>query len=112
LEDYHSLCAERNNPVDDSRLHVGQNEIGTLLTDWVKQLLQNKPAPGEYQKGTSLSFTERIPAITHEAFGIVKSVSLYIVLGVAIGGLLHGYIPTGFFETYISKDNPLAVPIA
>jgi len=25
---------------------------------------------------------------------------------------LHGYIPTGFFETYISKDNPLAVPIA
>jgi hypothetical protein len=25
---------------------------------------------------------------------------------------MHGYIPTGFFEKYISKDNPFAVPIA
>ena len=25
---------------------------------------------------------------------------------------MHGFIPTGFFETYISKDNPFAVPIA
>jgi uncharacterized membrane protein YraQ (UPF0718 family) len=25
---------------------------------------------------------------------------------------MHGFIPTGFFEAYITKDNPLAVPIA
>lgn len=25
---------------------------------------------------------------------------------------MHGFIPTGFFETYISKNNPFAVPIA
>lgn len=25
---------------------------------------------------------------------------------------MHGFIPTGFFETYISKENPFAVPIA
>ena len=25
---------------------------------------------------------------------------------------MHGFIPTGFFEAYISKDNPFAVPIA
>ena len=25
---------------------------------------------------------------------------------------MHGFIPTGFFEDYISKDNPLAVPLA
>ena len=25
---------------------------------------------------------------------------------------MHGFIPTGFFEEYISKDNPFAVPIA
>ncbi|MDD4151881.1 MAG: permease, partial [Candidatus Gracilibacteria bacterium] len=25
---------------------------------------------------------------------------------------IHGFVPSGFFETYISKDNPFAVPIA
>lgn len=25
---------------------------------------------------------------------------------------MHGFIPTGFFEQYISKNNPFAVPIA
>ena len=25
---------------------------------------------------------------------------------------MHGFIPTGFFEEYISKDNPFAVPLA
>ena len=25
---------------------------------------------------------------------------------------MHGFIPTGFFEQYITKENPFAVPIA
>jgi len=91
---------------------LGRMKLESLLTDWVKQLLNNKPVKNEYLEEAPLSFTNRIPAIMKEAFGIVKSVSLYILIGVAIGGLMHGYIPTGFFETYISKDNPLAVPVA
>jgi uncharacterized protein len=91
---------------------LGRMKLESLLTDWVKQLLNNKPVKNEYLEEAPLSFTNRLPAIMKEAFGIVKSVSLYILIGVAIGGLMHGYIPTGFFETYISKDNPLAVPVA
>lgn len=90
---------------------LGRMKLEPLLTDWVKQLLSNKQIQSEYQE-ESLSFIGRIPAITNEALGIVKGVSLYILIGIAIGGLMHGYIPTGFFETYISKDNPLAVPLA
>ena len=59
-----------------------------------------------------MSFFQRIPAIIKEAAGIVKGVSLYILIGIAVGGLMHGFIPTGFFEAYISKSNPFAVPIA
>ena len=50
--------------------------------------------------------------ILKEAFDIVKGVGPYIIIGIAIGGLMHGFIPTGFFEAYISKENPFAVPIA
>jgi len=35
-----------------------------------------------------------------------------VLAGISIGALMHGFIPTGFFESYISKDNPFAVPIA
>ena len=90
---------------------LGRMKLETLLTDWVKQLLTNKQDLSEYQE-ESLSFIARIPAIANEALGIVKGVSLYILIGIAIGGLMHGYIPTGFFEEYISKSNPLAVPLA
>lgn len=90
---------------------LGRMKLETLLTEWVKQLLSNKQVQSEYQD-ESLSFIARIPAIAKEALGIVKGVSLYILIGIAIGGLMHGYIPTGFFEEYISKSNPLAVPLA
>lgn len=43
---------------------------------------------------------------------ILKGIILYVIIGIAIGGLMHGYIPEGFFEQYMNKDNLFAVPIA
>lgn len=91
---------------------LGRMKLESLLTDWVKQLLINKQVIYEGEAEVSLSFYKRVPAILKEALEIVKGVALYILLGIAIGGIMHGYIPTGFFEAYISKSNPFAVPIA
>jgi uncharacterized protein len=91
---------------------LGRLRLEPLLTPWVRQLLKSPP-PGEpLEEGRPLTLRERLPHITREARDIVKGVAPYILLGIAIGGLMHGYIPTGFFETYISKDNLLAVPLA
>jgi uncharacterized protein len=87
-------------------------KLESLLTDWVKELLKNKQATDENFDEQPQSFLQRIPAIIREAAGIVKGVSLYILIGIAVGGLMHGFIPTGFFEAYISKSNPFAVPLA
>lgn len=91
---------------------LGRMKLESLLTDWVKQLLINKQVIYEGEAEVSLSFSKRVPGILKEALEIVKGVALYILLGIAIGGIMHGYIPTGFFEAYISKSNPFAVPIA
>jgi uncharacterized membrane protein YraQ (UPF0718 family) len=91
---------------------LGRMKLEPLLTDWVKQLLINKQVINEGEAEVSLSFYKRVPGILKEALEIVKGVALYILLGIAIGGIMHGYIPTGFFEAYISKSNPFAVPIA
>lgn len=91
---------------------IGKLKLEHLLTDWVKKILENKQVVDENYTEERQSFIQRLPIIGKEALGIVKGVSLYILIGIAIGGVMHGFIPTGFFEAYISKDNPFAVPIA
>jgi uncharacterized membrane protein YraQ (UPF0718 family) len=91
---------------------LGKMKLEHLLTDWVKKILENKQVADENYEEEKQTFVQRLPSIGKEALGIVKGVSLYILIGIAIGGLMHGFIPTGFFEAYISKDNPFAVPIA
>ena len=91
---------------------LSKMKLEHLLTDWVKKILENKNASGEILIEESKTFSQRISIIAKEAFDIVKGVSLYIIGGIAIGGLMHGFIPTGFFEAYIGKDNFFAVPIA
>lgn len=91
---------------------LGKMKLENLLTDWVKKVIQNRQHNAEDEALTTQSFNQRFPSILAEALGIIKGVAWYIVIGVAIGGLMHGYIPTGFFEQYIAKENPFAVPLA
>ena len=50
------------------------------------------------------------------ALGESKSITLrvlpYLVLGIGIGALIHGYAPADFLSSIAGKDNVLAVPIA
>lgn len=46
------------------------------------------------------------------AFNTVKSLAIYILLGLSLGAFMHGYIPQEFFVKYLGSDNLLAVPIA
>jgi len=61
---------------------------------------------------------EKIPFIKlfktfwNEGFEITKKIILYVLIGIAVGAFIHGFVPTGFFEEYITKDNIFAVPIA
>ncbi|MBU0596550.1 permease [Patescibacteria group bacterium] len=50
--------------------------------------------------------------ISREAWGIVGKVGLYIFVGVAIGAIIHGFVPADFFEDYLQKAGLIAVPLA
>lgn len=91
---------------------LGKMKLEHLLTDLVNQLLKNKQVADNNMVEQKMNFIKRLPEIAKEAMGIVRSVSVYVLIGIAIGGLMHGFIPTGFFEAYITKENPFAVPIA
>lgn len=83
-----------------------------LLTPWIKNILDQKDQFQGDAESTSFTFFRRFPGVVTEAWGIVKSVFIYIIIGIGIGGAIHGFVPTEFFEQYIGKDNPFAVPLA
>lgn len=78
------------------------------VADWIKNLGTQK---AEVTKD-GRKFKERLPEIHAEALKTLKKLIPYIFIGLAIGSFIHGYVPESFFETYISKSNPFAVPIA
>jgi uncharacterized membrane protein YraQ (UPF0718 family) len=91
---------------------LGRMNLEPLLTDWVRKVWEQAKAEQEAFDSEKTTFIQRIPTIIKEAFGIVKSVFIYVLIGIAIGAAMHGYVPEGFFEQYIGKDTWYAVPLA
>ncbi len=87
-------------------------KLETYLTPWVKEILANAQKEQDSFIADKTSLKERLPIIWTEVLNILKGIIPYVVIGIAIGGLMHGYIPEGFFEQYMAKDNLFAVPIA
>ncbi|MGB1295852.1 MAG: permease [Flavobacteriales bacterium] len=82
------------------------------LTPWVKEVLSNAQKEQEIFIEDKPTLKQRLPIIWVEVIKILKGVVPYVIIGIAIGGLIHGYVPANFFEEYMSKDNFFAVPIA
>lgn len=91
---------------------LGKMKLEKYLSDWVKQIQSNSEAQTAKWEGEKLSFANRLPSIVKDAWGIVRGVLVYILIGIGIGAAMHGYIPEGFFEQYMSKDNLFAVPLS
>jgi len=66
----------------------------------------------EVSKKIKSNFKQIIKTINQEAFKIMKNIVVYVLLGIGVGALIHGYVPSGYFEVYITKGNLFAVPLA
>jgi uncharacterized protein len=87
-------------------------KLERFLTPWVKEVLANAQREQDIFKAEKQSLKQRLPIIWAEVLFILKGIIPYVIIGIAIGGIMHGYIPEGFFEKYMDKDNLFAVPIA
>jgi hypothetical protein len=90
---------------------LGKLKLERYLSPWVQGIIANAQTEEEL-KEEKLTLSQRFPTILKEAFNIVKGVSIYIIIGIAVGGAMHGFLPTGFFEHYINKGQWYAVPLA
>jgi len=95
-----------------SGLILSRFKLEHFLTPWVKDILASAQRDEEAFEAEKTPFIKRLPVIWNEVLKIIKGVLVYVLIGIAIGGLMHGYIPQGFFEQYMSKSNIFAVPLA
>jgi len=63
-------------------------------------------------KSEKTPFRSLLKNFWNEGFTMTKKITLYVLIGIAVGAAIHGFVPAGFFEKYITADNLLAVPIA
>jgi uncharacterized membrane protein YraQ (UPF0718 family) len=91
---------------------LGKMNLDRYLTSWVKNIQSSSDKETSQWQKDNTKFIKRLPTIINGSWDIVKGVLLYVIIGIAIGAAMHGYVPEGFFENYISKGNVFAVPLA
>lgn len=91
---------------------LGKWKLEGLLSPWAKKVLQNTQKQTITNQKDVRSFSERLPEILQNAWDIIKGVLLYIVIGVAIGAAVHGYVPENFFTRYLGEGQWWTVPLA
>lgn len=91
---------------------LGKMKLEKHLSPWVLQILQMASSGQEEIEENHLTLIQRMPQIVKEAVSIIRGVILYVIIGIAIGATMHGYVPEGFFEEYLSGEHWYAVPLA
>ncbi len=90
---------------------LGKMKLENSIDDSLKKIIANKHISETKAKKTLPLFT-LLTRFWHEGWDLTRQIFLYVVVGVGIGALIHGYLPVGFFETYLKNGNWWSVPLA
>lgn len=89
---------------------IGKLNMEDHLEDWVRKM-QNTQSAGNVG-ASAMSWSERIQHGFQHVREIVGKVWPYIVIGVGLGALIHGFVPEDFMASFMGKDVWWAVPAA
>jgi hypothetical protein len=87
---------------------IGKLRLENHIEDWVREMHVNASAVPE----TKLTWPERFAQGRQAVREIVGRVWLYVVLGIAVGAGIHGYVPEGFMASIMGKGAWWSVPAA
>lgn len=87
---------------------IGRLHMEKYIEDWVNEV----EAPLESDASISINWQKRLQAGREAVQEIVKKVWIYIVLGIAVGAGIHGYVPTGMMAGILGKSSWWSVPLA
>jgi len=87
---------------------IGRLKLERLVEPWVYEIKAGDFAMAEQEK----TFADRIEAGYTAVVDIVSKVWIYIVAGIAVGAVVHGYVPENFMASIMGKSAWWSVPLA
>jgi hypothetical protein len=84
-------------------LIIGKLKMERHLQDWVRAIHMGEAAAAN---GTDMGWVARFQAGAHHVKEIVGKVWPYILVGIAVGAGIHGYVPQDFMASIMGKDAP------
>jgi uncharacterized membrane protein YraQ (UPF0718 family) len=90
-------------------LVIGELKMERHLEDWVRAIhMGEASAPN----GQGYTWPERFAAGGRHVREIVGKVWPYVLVGIALGALIHGYVPQDFMASFMGRDVWWSVPAA
>lgn len=81
---------------------IGRLHLEGWLQEWVREVRTNAEAPAQ----EALTLVERLHMGVEAIRDIVGKVWVWIVVGITVGALIHGYVPASALAGLMGKDAP------
>ncbi|MDR3640088.1 MAG: permease [Humidesulfovibrio sp.] len=91
-----------------SGLVIGKLNMEEYIEDWVREIRLDTST----EQDVALTWAGRINAGLSAVRDIVGKVWPWVVVGIAVGAGIHGYMPEGFLASIMGKDAWWSVPVA
>jgi uncharacterized protein len=86
------------------RLHVER---------WVEPFVFETTLRGQaIDPAAGLTTEQRVAMGIEEVGTTLRRIWPYLLIGIGLGAIIHGWVPTDFFTTYANADNPFGVLVA
>lgn len=88
--------------------------LGRLRVEkWIEPFVFETTLGGQViDSSAGLGWDDRIQMGVEEVITILRKIWPYLLVGIGVGALIHGWAPEDFFATYAGPGNPFAVLIA
>ncbi len=88
--------------------------LGRLgVQKWVEPFVFETKLGGQsIDPAAGLTFDQRIQMGIEEVGTIVRKIWPYLLVGIGLGAVIHGWVPTDFFTSYAGPGNPFGVLVA
>jgi uncharacterized membrane protein YraQ (UPF0718 family) len=79
---------------------------------WVQDWVYNFEHQNMNRIQKSLTFADRISAGERAVKQILSKIWIYVLAGIAIGAIIHGYVPQDYLASVMKKSDFLSVPLS
>jgi uncharacterized membrane protein YraQ (UPF0718 family) len=86
---------------------IGRLKMERFIEDWVREIRM-----GDAEDTQALDWNARVAYAVQAVKDIVGKVWPYVLAGIAVGALIHGYVPQNFMAGLMGKGTWWSVPVA